>query len=369
MKAPENPEAINRPEDKVSALYIHIPFCRRECYYCNFTKFKYEKAGAEKYVQYLCRELQLKKNIAVPIKTVYFGGGSPALIPDKFLEEIVTTIKKNYNTKEVSEMTIEINPEECSQGKFSFFKELGFNRVSVGVQSFSDEDLKYLNRNHDAGRGRKALTEAINADFKSVNADLIIGLPCQTEKSLDESIKIISDLGADHISAYILEGVKSFGKREIPDPDQQSYLYDHFREKAGSSGFKQYEVSNFCRDNKISIHNMNYWEGGSYIGAGLSASGFELGEDYTNFSDLDPYFRSLEEGKIPVEIRTKHEILTRSLVVGLRLVRGISKDRFSPFKSRILELIEEGFLEETDKFYKVVPSRLVVLNEILSYLI
>ena len=167
----------------------------------------------------------------------------------------------------------------------------------------------------------------------------------------------------------MLEGVKSFGKRALPDPDRQSFLYNLFREKAGSSGYDQYEVSNFCRNGKVSRHNMNYWEGGSYIGAGLSASGYENEEDYTNYSDPDNYYKSIDNGKLPVEFRKKHDRLMRALANGLRLVKGISKDNYSSLRPLILELIEEGFLEETDKRYRVIPSRFVVLNEILSYLI
>jgi len=369
MEALGNPEVINRSRDDFLALYIHIPFCRRECYYCNFTKFTYEQKSAEKYKEYLCRELKLRNNTSTPVKTVYFGGGSPAVLPKTFLEEIVRVIHKNFKMDQVSEITLEINPEECDRGKLEFIRELGFNRLSVGVQSFSDNDLRYLNRNHDAKRGREALDAALNTGFESVNADLIIGLPGQTEKSIDENIKILSGSGAGHISAYILEGVKSFGERDNPDPDQQSFLYNYFREKAGSAGFDQYEVSNFCRGQKVSLHNMNYWEGGSYIGAGLSASGYENGEDYTNYSDTENYYKSIDNEKLPVGFRKKHDGLTRSLAIGLRLVKGINKNKFSFLRPRILKLIEEGFLEETEKYYRVVPSRLVVLNGILTYLI
>ncbi|MEN8223548.1 MAG: radical SAM family heme chaperone HemW [Acidobacteriota bacterium] len=369
MGAPENPEVSIKPAKAPSAIYIHVPFCRRECYYCNFTKFRYDKWAAGEYTKYLCRELKLRGDTGPLIKTVYFGGGSPAVVPEIFLEEIVSTIRENFNLEEVSEMTIEINPEECSPEKLNFLKGLGFNRVSVGVQSFSDKDLQYLGRNHDARRAREALDEALNTGFESVNADLIIGLPGQTEEVLKENVMILSGSGADHISAYILEGVKNFGGRELPDPDQQSYLYNHFRKEAGSSGFDQYEVSNFCRGRKFSMHNMNYWEGGSYIGAGLSAAGFENGEDYMNYTAPENYYGSIKNGKIPVEIRTRHDILERSLAIGLRLVRGIKKEKLSHLKPRILELMDEGFLEETEKYYRVVPSRLVVLNEILSYLI
>lgn len=369
MEAPANPEIKTVPEGDLSAIYLHIPFCRRECYYCNFTKLRYERDIAEKYANYLIRELKLRKNRSSLIRTVYFGGGSPAVVPDIYLEEIVITLQENFNLDNSLEMTVELNPEECNPEKLRFLNQLGFNRISVGVQSFSDADLRYLGRNHDSGRAREGLNAVVKSGFESVSADLIIGLPNQKRDIVDENIMTLSGLGVDHISAYILEGVKDFGEREVPDPDHQGYLYNYFREKAGAAGFEQYEVSNYCRSGKVSAHNMNYWEGGGYIGAGLSASGFEGGEDYTNHSDLKKYFRSIEGGILPVETRVKYEMLSRSLVTGLRLIKGIGIEKTAVPRQRIHELVKEGFLEEAENYIRVVPSKMVVLNEILSYLL
>ena len=369
MEAPENPDISVVPEKSPSAIYIHIPFCRRECYYCNFSKLKYEQNSAEKYTDLLCTELKLRRDQHSYIKTVYFGGGSPAIIPDASLTKIIEALYENYNIGKLSEMTVEVNPEECSIEKLNFLKSVGFNRISIGVQSFSDEDLKYLSRNHSGVQSREALETAIKAGFDSVSADLIIGLPDQKKKTLENNIKIISSAGVNHLSAYILEGVKEYGGRKSPDADHQSNLYNTFREKISGTEFDQYEVSNFCRAEAYSEHNMNYWEGGSYIGAGLSASGYESGIDYTNYSDMENYCRSIESMKIPIADRIENDPVKRSLVTGLRLTKGIEKEKFTIYESRIRELIEEGFLEETEKYYRVVPSRMVVLNEILTYLI
>lgn len=369
MEVPENPDKGKMPLKSLSAIYIHIPFCRRRCYYCNFLKLKYEKSSAERYVDLLCNELKLRKNVKPVIDTIYFGGGSPAVIPDGSMEKIIESLHENFNTANISEMTIEINPEECSPEKLLFLKGMGFNRISIGVQSFSDEDLNYLSRNHNGDQSLEAVKMAVRTGFVSVSTDLIIGLPDQKAETLEENIKIISSLGVDHISAYLLEGVREYGGRKFPDADRQSYLYNIFREKAPEKGFEQYEISSFCHEGNYSKHNMNYWNGGGYIGAGLSASGYENGVDYKNYSTLKNYYKSIENMKFPVEEIEKNDQVKRSLVTGLRLTNGIEKWKVKPYTKKIRELIEEGFLEETEDYFSVAPSRMVVLNEILSYLI
>ncbi len=369
MEAPENPDISVVPEKSPSAIYIHIPFCRRECYYCNFSKYKYQQNSAEKYTDLLCTELKLRRDQDSFIKTVYFGGGSPAILPDAFLTKIIEALNENFNIGKLSEMTVEVNPEECSREKLSFLKSAGFNRISIGVQSISDDDLKYLARNHNGAQSLEALETAFKTGFDSVSADLIIGLPDQKKKTLENNVKIISSAGVNHLSAYILEGVKEYGGRKSPEEDHQSNLYNIFREEISGTEFEQYEVSNFCREEAYSEHNMNYWEGGSYIGAGLSASGYENRIDYTNYSDMDNYSQSIEDMKLPIAERIENDPVKRSLITGLRLSKGIEKEKFTIYESGIRELIEEGFLEETERYYRVVPSRMVVLNEILTYLI
>ena len=229
-------------------------------------------------------------------------------------------------------MTVEVNPEECSREKLSFLKGVGFNRISIGAQSFSDEDLKYLSRNHSGVQAMEALETAFKTGFDSVSADMIIGLPDQKKKTLINNIKIITSTEVNHLSAYILEGVKEYGGRQSPDSDHQSSLYNIFREEISGSGFDQYEVSNFCRKEGYSEHNMNYWEGGSYIGAGLSASGYEKGIDYTNYSDIDNYSRSIENMKLPIAERIENDPVKRSLVTGLRLIKGVEKEKFAIYE-------------------------------------
>ncbi len=363
------PDVKKMPAKDTSAIYIHIPFCKRECYYCNFTKFKYEEDSAKKYADLLCSELEMRKNSKHEINTVYFGGGSPAVIPAASLEKIIVFLNDNFRTDIVTEMTIEINPEECNKEKLNFFKDLGFNRVSVGVQSFYDPDLRYLSRNHSGAIALEAVKTVLKTGFDSVSVDFIIGIPGQEIETLEKNISIITSSDVNHVSAYLLEGVKEFGNRPQPDADHQSYIYDIFREKISEKGFEQYEISNYSRDGNISKHNMNYWESGNYIGAGLSASGYEDEIDYTNHSNMGDYGRSVRNNIIPVKERTKNDPLKRALVTGLRLSKGIEKDKFAFYEPGIRKLIEEGFLEEMKNSYRVIPSRMVVLNEILSYLI
>jgi len=352
-----------------SSIYIHIPFCKRECYYCNFSKLKHENRIAEEYFKLLCSELILRGDVETEIQTVYFGGGSPAIIRNEYLENIIDTIHNNFNTDKISEMTIEINPEECISDKLTFLKNLGFNRISIGVQSFNENDLKYLSRNHTAVQSEKAVEKAGEAGFENISVDYIIGLPNQTCSDLKENLNIISSYNVLHVSAYMLEGVKDYGGRDIPTPEHQNLLYNFFREEVSVNGFEQYEVSNFCKNKKVSKHNLTYWQGGSYIGVGLSASGYEGGIDYKNYSEMRTYKESILKQKLPIQENEKYDRVKRNLITGFRLVNGIDKRIVGTYEKKIKELVGEGLIEETKKTYRIVPSNLIFLNEILVYLL
>jgi len=354
---------------KHPSLYIHIPFCRRACFYCSFTRLKYNEDLAAVYADALCRELELRKSRDDAMGTIYFGGGSPAVIADRFLEAIVHRMRENFNTEHVTEMSVEINPEECTGEKLDLLKALGFTRISVGAQSFSDQDLLYLGRNHNAADAKAALIRAIQGGFDSVSADLIIGLPGQTRETVKANTDILSGSGVHHISAYMLEGVSDFHGRVPPGADHQAEIYRALQEELDAAGYDQYEVSNFCRDGALSRHNLNYWKGGSYVGAGLSAAGFEQGEDYRNYSDMNTYIRSVDKGILPVEGRTRHDPVKRSVITGLRLTEGIPKKWLSGYEQRIGELQGEGYLEEEAGNVRVPPSKLSVLHDILTFLI
>jgi len=352
-----------------SSIYIHIPFCKRECYYCNFSKLKYESGRVKEYNKFLCDELILRGEEGTKVQTIYFGGGSPAIIRNEYLENIIDTIHDNFNTGNVSEMTIEINPEECISDKLTFLKNLGFNRISIGVQSFNKNDLKYLSRNHTAVQSEKAVEKAGKAGFENISVDFIIGLPNQTCSDLKKNIAMISSYNVPHVSAYILEGVKNFLGRNIPDSEHQSLLYQYFREEAAANGFKQYEVSNFCKSGKVSKHNLRYWQGEEYIGTGLSASGYKAGIDYKNYSNMKTYTKLISNKQLPIQESERHDTDKRNLITGFRLVNGIDKRIVGIYEKKIKELVNEGLITETKHTYKIAPKNLILLNEILVYLL
>jgi oxygen-independent coproporphyrinogen-3 oxidase len=329
----------------------------------------FSEEAEKRFTSLLCREIEMRKDRNIRLNTIYFGGGSPAVIPPGSIEKIVKTVSESFDTAKIREMTIEVNPEEGNSDRLILLGSMGFNRVSVGVQSFSDADLRYLSRNHTADQAVKCLESARSAGFDSVSADLIIGLPSQDECSVGKNIDILSDMGVDHVSAYLLEGVKSFGGRGRPDPDRQADIYNYFRERIGTAGYEQYEVSNFCRSGKYSMHNMNYWEGGSYIGAGLSASGYLDGSDYSNYTNIDTYENAIQKNVLPVAVAAVHNQASRDLFTGLRLARGVAKEKAAGYETKFSDLIGEGFIEETESYFRVKPSHLVILNDILAYLL
>ncbi len=310
----------------------------------------------------------MRGNRECSIETIYFGGGSPALLTDKYLKRIFDTVKNNFDISGVDEITIEVNPEEGDVDKLKFLKTLGFNRLSIGVQSFADIDLRYLERNHDAKQSLKSVESALKSGYKRVSVDLIIGLPVQDDKSLLRNIELLNEFKVSHVSAYLLESVKNFHGKHQTDPDQQGRMYDFFRNQIEKYGFEQYEVSSFCNRKDYSLHNLNYWEGGDYIGIGLGASGYEKGIDYLNYSDFNRYFSAIRNGNLPVAREEKNDPEKRKIFAGLRMVKGVLKKEVPSFNKKIGELVKEGLIEETEERFFVPPNNLVILNEIISFL-
>jgi len=345
---------------KTKGLYIHFPFCKRFCFYCHFTKFKHDDFLEDKYINYLIKELNLRKGDYL-IDTIYFGGGSPSIINKNLIEKLVNFIFKNFKISKGLEFTIEVNPEDSSSNLFEFYKNIGINRVSLGTQSFDDSDLKFLRRTHNLNDNIKALEMLKSIGFSNINIDLIIALPFQDFKSIDNSIKYIKDFDINHVSSYILEEINlDIDEKFIED------IYFYTRKRLIDIGFNHYEVSNFSKKGYESKHNLKYWTGKEYIGAGVSSSGYENGVDYKNHVDFDNYFKSLDSNNLPVLEKNEYSNDYRRIITGLRLFNGIDKRYFNNYEDILQKMIDNGFLLRENDLIRINPDYILILNEILS---
>jgi len=345
-------------------LYIHFPFCKRVCFYCHFTKQKFDTELANKYINFLIKELELKGDKSLTVDTVYFGGGSPGLINNTDIVRIIKTISDNFNLDTKSEITIEVNPEDADYDKLFFLKSVGFNRLSVGTQSFEKKDLAYLKRFHSAEHSLLVLKQAQQAGFTNINADFIIGLPTQTRATLIRGFKKIKKLNISHISVYILEGVKKENEKENSIDE---YLYFQSEENLNALDYRRYEISNYSLANFESVHNNKYWENKEYIAVGLSASGYEKGIDYKNTLNLKEYFSILKNNKLPIKEKQKIDTTKRAVITGLRTSKGVNCKYFTKYKDQLELLIKEKILIKQGSNIKVFPKKILLLNEILTY--
>ncbi len=261
-----------------------------------------------------------------------------------------------------------MNPEDVSGKKLKTLFETGVNRLSLGVQSFNDDDLKFLEREHTAKESMAAVESALESGFKNISLDFIIGLNGNNRNILEKNFKTAFKYKIPHISSYILEGVED-KNRKIPSGNKQIAIYNLAVEILNSFGYKRYEVSNFCTNDKRSLHNMKYWTNKIYIGTGISSSGFENGIDYVNHSNLNNYYKDIDSGIIPVKTSEKINPVKRQIVTGLRLTEGISSNLLSHKKKEVEMLLSEKILIIKGGNISVSPDKFGILNEVILHLI
>ncbi len=345
-------------------LYIHYPFCKRVCYYCHFTKQNFDKELSDKYIDFLLKELELKGDKNKIIDTVYFGGGSPGLIEKDNITEILKTISDYYTLSNNTEITIEINPEDADLDKLRFLNKIGFNRISIGTQSFNSDDLKYLKRSHSAGLSLSVINDVKTAGFTNINTDFIIGLPTQSKETLFHGFNTVKDLAIPHLSVYVLEGVKEENDNENK---LDEYLYFQTDAILKNLGYFRYEVSNYSVSNYESIHNSKYWKNKEYIGVGLSASGYENGIDYKNTENLYEYFELIKEKKLPIKEKSQIIKMDRHIITGLRTSKGVKINHFKKHQETLKMLLKEQILIERNGYISIKNNKILLLNEILTY--
>lgn len=349
---------------KPAGLYVHFPFCRRACFYCHFFKRPYREAEAGAWLRLACREMEMRRDPARAVDSVYFGGGSPSLLAPGQVSRLLQAAARHFRLAPACEVTLEANPEDLTPSRLQGLRRAGVNRLSVGVQSFQDRDLRFLRRSHDAAAAFAAAAMAGDAGLANVSLDLMAGLPTQTARSMEANVRDIEALKPAHVSVYILEGVP---RPESGERDAQ--LYIKARRALTDLGYRHYEVSNFCRSGRDSRHNLKYWRMGSYIGIGPSAAGFLDGRDYRNVSDLGRYSVALSRGALP-ETRTRRlDPVRRRIITGLRLLPGLPASAFAAFPRETAFLLQEGLLARNRRNLAVPEEKILLLNEILGYFI
>lgn len=329
----------------MSGIYIHIPFCKQACHYCDF-HFSTSMKKKDEMVLALAREIAMRKEEFKNevVETIYFGGGTPSILTIEDLRLLIDEVNKNYNVIENPEITVEANPDDLSselsfRGTRNLFEELkviGVNRLSIGIQSFFEEDLKMMNRAHNAQEAKKCLEEATK-HFDNISLDLIYGIPGMSNEKWMQNIETALSFGIPHISSYALTvepktALHSFiQKGIIPVPDDE-VAQEHFEilvEKLEEAGFIHYELSNFGKENYFSKNNSSYWLGKKYIGIGPSAHSYDGEKRGWNVSNNTKYIKSIQEGKLPIETETlsKTDRYNEYVMTGLRTIWGISLDR------------------------------------------
>lgn len=325
-------------------IYIHIPFCKRKCAYCDFISFSDKTKLIEKYVLALEKEID-KCNINKDnyiIKTIYFGGGTPSFIESKYIVEILNNIKKKFNISEEVEITIEINPGTVTEEKLKDYYNAGINRISFGLQSTRSELLKLVGRIHSYSSFIEGYNLARKIGFKNINVDLMIGLPVQTLEDVKKDLERIIELKPEHISVYSLiveEGTRIEEKIKnkelyLPPEELERKMYWEVKKQLEKAGYVHYEISNFAKPGYESKHNLSCWNQEEYLGFGIAAHSYFNGERYSNTEDFDKYFEHPEDSKIIHEKQTQEDKQREFMLLGLRKIEGV---KISDFKNKFIE--------------------------------
>ena len=365
-------------------VYVHIPFCLHRCHYCDFNTYEGQDELHERYVDALIRTIELQDGTFPEATSVFFGGGTPTLLPPRQLGRVLDAVRGLCGIEADAEVTVEANPETVDEEVFTGLLEAGFNRVSIGVQSLVPKVLLGLGRTHSPDKALDAIAAARRAGVEDVNADLIYGSPWESPDDWLTSLHGLVAAGPDHVSAYALtieEGTPLatlIRTRRVPDvdPDVQADRHDVANDILDAAGYERYEISNWARPERASSHNVLYWSAGNYLGFGAGAHGHLDGRRYwatrlpRDF--IDRAEASVEEGHEVVEDR-----IGEALMLGLRLTSGVRvpdfEERFGPLdadrRSTIDDLVRRGALEEDSGYLRISEAATMLANDVIARLL
>ena len=359
----------------MSGIYIHVPFCKKACTYCDFhfsTSLKY----VEEMTKAICTEIVRKKDrIADQVGTIYLGGGTPSVLPAIHMERIFDTITGHFSVSADAEITIEANPDDLDGKKIAELRQLPVNRFSIGIQSFFEEDLRWMNRAHNAMEAEDCIKRSQDAGFENLSIDLIYGYPLLTNNKWEHNINKALEFQTPHISAYSLtvepktalaDAIKK--GRQVPVNDEQSAAqFTTLIDKLTNGGFEHYEISNFAKPDKYAVHNTNYWRGIPYLGIGPSAHGFDGTARYHNIANNAVYMRGTEAGGLPetIEELNMYDRFNEYVMTSLRTMWGTSLDKIHAdygisfrehIKTNQQRFIEKAWLFDDNGYLKLTQE-------------
>lgn len=367
---------------KKLGIYIHIPFCIKKCHYCDFCSFaEREKGNMREYADELCRRIRIFSQEQVEkrlVDTVYFGGGTPTLLPTDAMESIMRTLFESFEFDRNAEITVECNPASIDRQGIEALRRLGINRISIGLQSANDEELSALGRAHNYADFKQTFFDARKAGFENISVDIMYGIPEQTPSSFEHTLREVVELSPEHISAYglkIEEGTVFAEKRDslkLPCEDEEYEMYCACGDILSQNGYYRYEISNFAKEGYESQHNLKYWQLEDYIGFGVAAHSCIDGVRFGNSRDMAAFLAGediAEERSVIGEI----ERIEESIMLGLRLGKGIDLGEYERIMGRDFFadrpkakiFAEQGFLKLEEQRLSFTTKGFFVSNAIL----
>ena len=357
----------------MAGIYIHIPFCRKACHYCNF-HFATSQSLLPETIKTICAEAALRNDyLQEDIATIYFGGGTPSLITMDDIEFILADLRSLFKIQQDAEITLEANPDDITEQKLQDWKTLGINRLSIGVQSFFDEDLQWMNRVHNAAQASESILLAKQAGFENITIDLIYSLPGFTDERWQQNVETALELRIPHLSCYALtvepntalQKMIAVNKKENVDAEKQGRQFELLMQWMEATGYDHYEISNFSKPAFISKHNSSYWKGKPYIGLGPSAHSYNGFSRQWNISNNTLYIDSINNKIVPYEeeILTPVQRLNEYIMTGLRTSEGISLKTLEALSD---EATVFNILKDAQKFMQrnliVIENDSILLN-------
>ena len=370
--------------ERMSGIYIHIPFCKQKCYYCDF-HFSVSLRNKDPMLSAILKEIELRKNeVKTKVETIYFGGGTPSILSVDEIKGLLNALYSNFTISKNAEITLEANPDDLNLNKLKEISQTKINRLSIGVQSFFDDDLKYMNRSHNANEAKNCINHALKY-FKNISIDLIYGIPETNTEKWKKNLQIAFAFDVPHLSAYALTvenntALDNFIRKGKFKPLDDSLALKHFNilmKEAKKNGFEQYEISNFGKKNYYSKHNTAYWTGNTYLGIGPSSHSFDGVCRSWNVANNARYIKALQQGKLPneKELLTKNDNFNEFIMTNLRTVWGVSVETIekkygTQFKNLLLKNslkhIENKTLIWKDKHLKITSKGKFLCDGIAS---
>lgn len=345
-------------------VYIHIPFCKRKCYYCDFVSYPEKYELQEKYIDKVIQEIEENKKILQDnnVTTIYIGGGTPSSIKPELIKRILNKVYNYTEINNIKEITIEVNPGTATKNNLQLYKNCGINRISIGLQSTNNDILNKIGRIHNFNQFLDTYKWTREAGFKNINVDLMIGIPNQTLDDVKTSLEKVVSLKPEHISVYSLivedetpmKKLIESGKLKLPDEEDERNQYKYTKNFLELNGYKHYEISNFAKPGFESKHNLNCWEQKQYIGLGVAAHSYINGVRYSNTISLEEYLnKDSKDIKEIHETQTIDDMKKEYMLLGLRKIDGVQISKFEEkfgenpiylFKNELKKLIQEGLL-------------------------